>query len=65
MYRLSTYRIARNGNVGGSSVSLKAWVQDRSTIVTAKFVSEGLIWEPSPCSSDLLPNHIESLKDMT
>ncbi len=48
IYRLSTYRIARNGKVGGSSTSLKTWFQDRSTMVTAKFYSDGLMWDPIP-----------------
>ena len=48
MYRLSTYLMAKNGKEGGSITSLKTCVQERSTIVTARLDSEGLIWEPIP-----------------
>lgn len=40
--------MARNGKVGGSNTSLKTWVQERSTMVTAKLEREGLMWEPIP-----------------
>ena len=43
MYRLSTYLMARKGKEGGSITSLKTCVQERSTMVTARLDSEGLI----------------------
>ena len=41
--KLSTYRVAKNGKVGGSSTSWKTWVHERSTMVTAKLERDGLM----------------------